>query len=174
MPSAFPGIAIYIDIQSFPMLFPIMPLANIGSTIWPFELALSLLLIIFILSLSYSFILYNNYRIFAFIWPLENTFIIHFVIKPSASISSTITPLVFALSLNVIRNEVTYILTAIWPHKDSLSMFPTFLIVSLIHTAIRPTLFSITMLFVILPVSFINSPICVNVPAMSMSLSLPI
>jgi hypothetical protein len=30
------------------------------------------------------------------------------------------------------------------------------------------------MLFVILPVSFINSPICVNVPAMSMSLSLPI
>ena len=94
----------------------------------------------------------------------------HLVVDPVACEFATISPLVFAMTVDVVVQEVSNIAGHVSPQELSKPIFLSELIVTFILSPIGPLFLALAMLFVIDPVTLILGSVSVSVLAKAMSL----
>lgn len=141
------------------MLEAVDPFSFVTSSIRPYELAVSILLIICILS-----------YVFSSVGPGERSLAVHFIASPVALKFPIVIPSVHALTVDVIVLEFTDVHGAVGPLEGTYSMFLTILIVTLILGCVGPCLNTKAVLLVLDPVTGVLGPIHVLVGTSSVGL----
>lgn len=101
-PLAFRLNAFRIDHRSFPVLFAVLPRTSIFAAVFPSELSISVLLIIFVLPCEFSAI-----------GPHKSTMSVSFVQFPVSTILSLICPNHPSFAVNIVIEEIAFVLRTI-------------------------------------------------------------
>lgn len=110
-----------IDIDSFTVLFALVPVTNVFSAIGPLESTLALLHVIDVLA-----------YVLSAIWPGESTMTFHLVVLPVTSVDSAISPLIDTTSMNVVIEEVSSESALVCPCELASAMFLSLRVLSIV------------------------------------------
>ena len=141
------------------MLLSVLPLPFIFSSVWPFEYAVAIFFVLFILTF-----------VFPSVNPSEYSRSMHLIILPGADIPPPIAPKIITFT-ELIFLERPFENRPIWPGKLPLPLLLPLYILPLIHRPVRPFFNPMTVLLVPNPVPLVTLPIRSRISPSPMSLS---
>ena len=130
------------------MLLPVLPGTLVDSSIWPFQGALSLLLVFKVLA-----------HVLTAISPCEFTATVHLIILPGTFVAPLISPFVLSKATDIVELKLAIVTRSICPGKLACPVLRSIHEISLILRLIRPSLRAFAVLLVLKPVTPIDGPI---------------
>mmetsp|Transcript_31584 Transcript_31584/g.69725 ORF Transcript_31584/g.69725 Transcript_31584/m.69725 type:complete len:306 (-) Transcript_31584:37-954(-) len=158
-PFTFPTITSHRDVSASAMLFAILPLTMILSTIRPPKCPNAILLIELVLT-----------HVRAAIKPLERALAMHAVLLPVTFVLPFILPHVCAETMDAILNEVTLVVGSIQPFKAALAALAAILVLPFVSRPVWPFFLTAAVLPVVQPLSIILGSVSMDVNSMSIGL----
>ena len=146
------------SISAFTILFVLLPLADVLSTVFVRKGSIPMSLIIYVITFIDSSIR-----------PDLLALSVHVVVQPLSCIFLTIMPLVHPVASNLVLQPVAGVLTAIAPSIRSFSMLHAFNVVSLVFGAISPFFEAVALLDVIFELPNICASIRVSICSLPIS-----
>ena len=142
-----------------PVLLAILPLALVVAPIRPCEYSKPVLLVFVVLAC-----------VFAAVGPLQLTVPMHLVLVPCSCVLPSIGPAVYALSCDVVGDELSAVVVAIGPHELPVAILVSLLIATDELASVGPVLDTTPVLQIIEPVAAVSTAVRLQQDAESVGL----
>lgn len=138
------------------MLFSVVPVSVVNTTIGPVVHSISMLLVHFVLPFVLPAVCPGVYSI-----------AVHVIILPLADVDPAVLPLILPIAFDLVLEPLSVVSGPVLPDVEPLAMFFPLVVVSLVHGVVSPHLLSPAVLEVVLPVSLVARAVLVEVDAVT-------
>lgn len=151
----------FFDVDTSSVLFSLVPLALVASSVGPCEGAVAMFLIILVFA-----------NVLAPVAPREHALALHSVIDPISLEHSAVSPNVFADAVDVVLLEIAVVGTLVTPDELSSAVLHAFDVFAGVLGTIGPLFDSLSMLLVVEPLALVPAAIIVGVNSEAIGLVL--